>query len=262
VSHRHDNRDPGHQRAQVDGHSVTFPNQDAQGGGFLAAPSGEGPHPGLVVVPENLGLTEHRRRETLEMASRGFAVLTVNLYMREGGEPPQGPFANDEERRRANFLAMPDEQAVGDILAAGEWLASQPDVGDVGVIGFCSGGGQAFVAACTRPGPFDCLVSVYGTIVLPGELTPDRAPLSRLPLTASLSIPLQAHYGEADHVVPITDVQALETELSAHNLDAELFRYPGAGHVFAAPWHPNYDPEATASLWPRVYRFLDSHLSP
>jgi carboxymethylenebutenolidase len=240
---------------------VTFPNGDVEIRGFAARPA-DGRHPGLVVVPENIGLTDHRLAETAEMARHGFAVLALSLYSRIGGDPPRGPFASEDERRRANFLAMPDEQAVGDIVAAGAWLRRQPWVRgpEVGLLGFCSGGSQGFVTACTRPGAFKCLVSIYGNVVLPPELTPDWKPQSRLPLAPDLSCPMQGHYGTEDHVVPLAEVDAFDAELRAHDREHEFFRYPGAGHVFAMPSHPNHHAAATAEMWPRVYDFLERHL--
>jgi carboxymethylenebutenolidase len=241
---------------------VTCPNGDVEVSALLARPAGSGSHPGLVVVPENIGLTDARQEETAEMASHGLAVLAISPYSRIGGSPPAGPFKDDDERRRANFLAMPDEQIVGDILAAAAWLSSQPFVaGGVGALGFCSGGSQAFVTASTHPGIFECLVSIYGNIVLPAELTPDWKPVSRLPLVRSLSCPFQGHFGSDDFVVPPADVDALEDEFRAQGIEAEIYRYAGAGHVFAGRAHPNYNREAAELMWPRVYNFLSSHLA-
>jgi carboxymethylenebutenolidase len=245
---------------EVDCQQVSFANSRVHVAGFFARPAEPGNYRGVLVVPENLGLTEHRQAETAAMAERGYAVLAVNLFSRMGGRPPAGPFADDAERRRSNFLAMPDEQAVGDITTAARWLRAQPSVSGVALLGFCSGGSQAFVAACTHPGMFDCVVSIYGNIVLPGELTRDYQPISRLRHVRGLDCPMQGHYGERDHVVPPEDVDALEQELHRYNRVAEIHRYPGAGHVFADPRHPNYNQEATELLWSRVYPFLEQRV--
>ena len=246
---------------EVDCQLVSFPNSRVHVAGFFARPTEPGNHRGVVVVPENVGLTEHRQAETAAMAEHGYAVLAVNLFSRVGGRPPAGPFVDDAERRRTNFLAMPDEQALGDILAGARWLRAQPSVSGIGVLGFCSGGSQAFVAACTHPGMFDCVVSIYGNIVLPGELTRDFNPISRLRHVRGLSCPFQGHYGELDHVVPPEDVDALEQELRRYDRVAEVHRYPGAGHVFADPGHPNHDRVATELLWSRVYPFLAERIA-
>jgi carboxymethylenebutenolidase len=247
--------------AEVTREFVTFPNGRVNVNALLVRPRDLDECPGVVVVPENIGLTEHRQKESAELAAEGFAVLAINPYTRHGGKPPAGPFASEDERRRANFLAMPDEQIVGDIIAGGEWLGEQPGVGAVGILGFCSGGSQAFVAAATHPGAFTCLVTIYGNVVLPGELTPDYQPVSRLRHARALQCPFQGHYGVKDHVVPIDDVEALEQELDRYQRDAEVFRYEGAGHVFADPGHPNHHPQATSELWPRVHGFLKQRLA-
>lgn len=47
---------------------------------------------------------------------------------------------------------MPNEQIIGDVEGAIAYLRGQADSnGKVGVIGFCSGGRQAYLAACEIP---------------------------------------------------------------------------------------------------------------
>ena len=50
-------------------------------------------------------------------------------------------------------------------------------------------------------------------------------------------------------------------EFRAQGIEAEIYRYAGAGHVFAGRAHPNYNREAAELMWPRVYSFLSSHLA-
>jgi dienelactone hydrolase len=40
---------------------------------------------------------------------------------------------------------------------------------------------------------------------------------------------------------------------------AELFLYPGSGHLFADPGLPDHDPAAAALLTSRTLAFLDAH---
>ena len=60
---------------------------------------------------------------------------------------------------------MPDDQLVGDVDAAARHLRSLPSSnGRLGVIGYCSGGRQSFLAACRLP--FDAAVDCYGAGVV------------------------------------------------------------------------------------------------
>jgi len=241
---------------------VTFRSGHDEIGGFIARPRSQGPWPGLVVGHENLGLTEYRQNETVQMAGHGMAVLVTNLYSRIGGKAPAGPFATPDERRRAAFLSMPDDRSADDFLASAAWLRDQSyvDAKAVALLGFCSGGSLAFYTVCKRPGVFRCLVSIYGNIILRGDFTEDRQPKSRLPLAPSLSCPMQGHYGAKDSEIAPAHVADLWRILAEHDKQFEFYSYAGANHIFADSSHPNHQPEATRLMWARTYRYLREQL--
>ena len=63
---------------------------------------------------------------------------------------------------------MPDDQVVGDCAAALNWLKAQPTSnGKVGIIGTCSGGRHALLAASRTPG-FDAVADLWGGGVVHG----------------------------------------------------------------------------------------------
>jgi carboxymethylenebutenolidase len=242
---------------------VSIPGPQVPITAFVARPGHDAPVPVVVVVHENPGITEWRQQETVRLSSEwGYALVVMSTYSRIGATPPQGPFATPDERRRAAFLAMPDDQVARDLDVTMAWVRAQSGfrADAVGLLGFCSGGGQAFYAACTRPDIADCLVVIYGNIVLRGEFTTDRVPLDRIPLVSGLRAPMQGHFGSRDHEVPPAHVDRLERELAATGKTAEIHRYPDAGHVFSDRTHPNYDDAATRLMWGRVQDFLGRHL--
>jgi carboxymethylenebutenolidase len=157
---------------------------------------------------------------------------------------------------------MPDEQVAGDVQTTIDWVRRQPEYRSdaVALLGFCSGGGQALYAACTRGRIADCVVLIYGNIILRSQFTVDREPLDRLPLVRNLDTPLQGHFGELDHEIPPEHVDRLDAELARHGKTGQLFRYAGARHVFSDETHANYDPAATKLMWDRITRFLHSRL--
>lgn len=226
---------------------------------FVARPAEATNAPALVVIPENLGITDWRQEETRRMAIElGWPVVVMSPYSRLGGEPPRGPFETADNRRRAAFLAMPDEQVARDLDATAAWVSAQSFTrdGPPALLGFCSGGGQAIYAAATRPGLVACVVSIYGNIVLRGEFTEDGTPLERFEYTQRLQCPVQLHVGSEDIEIPAAHVDRFEAELAEHGKQHEVYRYQGANHIFADERHPNYDPQATALMWPRIYSFL------
>ena len=185
----------------------------------------------------------------------------MSPYSRIGGEPPAGPFATQDERRRAAFLAMPDQQVAQDLARTVTWIRAREYTNErlPALLGFCTGGGQALYSVCTRAGLFACVVSIYGNLVLAGEFTEDRQPLDRLPLVAGLDCPLQFHVGTRDFAISPEHVDQLEAELLRTYKTYELYRYPGANHIFADATHPNYDANAAGQLWERTYDFLVRH---
>jgi carboxymethylenebutenolidase len=213
----------------------------------------------LIIIPENPGITEWRQEETRRMAAElDWALVVMSPYSRIGGQPPQGPFDTPDDRRRAAFLAMPDEQVAHDLTATASWLAARDyaSADRPAVLGFCSGGGQAIYVAATRPEVAACVVSIYGNIVLRGEFTEDRTPIERFEYASRIECPVQMHVGTLDFEIPAAHVDRFEADLAEHGKDHEIYRYPGADHIFSDERHPNYNPEATAEMWPRIFSFL------
>lgn len=236
-----------------------IPSPEVEIVAFVARPVEATPSPALIVIPENPGITEWRQEETQRMATDlDWPVVVMSPYSRIGGEPPRGPFETADDRRRAAFLAMPDEQVARDLDATAAWVRAQSFTrgGPPALLGFCSGGGQAIYAAATRPDLVACVVSIYGNIVLRGEFTEDRVPLERFQYARELASPVQLHVGSEDSEIPAAHVDRFEAELAAHCKQHEVYRYSGANHIFSDERHPNYDPEATAQMWPRIYSFL------
>jgi carboxymethylenebutenolidase len=231
---------------------------------FVAKPEGEGPFPVLFVIPENPGLVKGRQEETLRQVKElGAAVVVLSPYSRLGGSPPPGPWESQDQRRRANFLAMPDEQVADDLDLLVTWVLDNEPWADpkrAALLGYCSGGGQAFYAVATRKIPVRCLVAIYGNILLRGDFTADWQPIDRIPMASKVDLPFQGHFGSLDHEIGPEQVARLDAELERAGKDYVIYNYEGAGHVFADPNHPNHHPEATKLLWERTYAFLHRFL--
>lgn len=66
-------------------------------------------------------------------------------------------------------------------------------------------------------------------------------------------VPSQAHVAEDDEFRE-PDAEAEYAEVAG----AELFLYPGSGHLFAEPGHPDYDEQAALLATERVLAFLSA----
>jgi dienelactone hydrolase len=74
-----------------------------------------------------------------------------------------------------------------------------------------------------------------------------------------VGVPLQIHMMEGDEWA-MEDLPAAR-ELAESTAEAELFLYPGNGHLFADSSLPDYDEGAAALLEQRVLAFLDASSS-
>src|SRR6185295_5989052 len=109
----------------------------------------------------------------------GFAALCPNLHHRYA----PGAKATDAAAAAIEAGGVPDDQCIGDVRGAADYLRALPDSnGRVGVIGYCSGGRQAYVVACRLE--LDAAVDCYGgrVVATADELTPLR-PVAAIDLT-------------------------------------------------------------------------------
>ena len=69
-------------------------------------------------------------------------------------------------------------------------------------------------------------------------------------------LPLHLHIAEPDRYQPAAEVAAWEQAMSGAGAAVQVFRYPGAGHLFTDPDDPDFDEPAAALAWERSLRFL------
>ena len=111
---------------------------------YFARPLGEGPFPGIVLVPHLPGWDEFYRETTRRFAHHGYLAICPNINQRFGHGTPEDVAA----KARAEG-GVSDDSVIGDSEASMEYLRSLPNLnGKVGVFGTCSGGRQAFLIAC------------------------------------------------------------------------------------------------------------------
>src|SRR5262245_13429836 len=180
---------------------------------YYARPLGRGPFPGMVLIHHMPGWDEWYREATRRFAHHGYAALSPNLYFRAGHGAPEDVAA---KVRAAGGVS--DEQVLGDLAGAQRYLRAMPYInGKVGVFGTCSGGRQAFLAACRLPG-FDAAVDCWGggVVMAPEALNP-RQPVAPIDYAQDLSCPLLGLFGEEDQNPTPAQVAQLEAALKTHS---------------------------------------------
>jgi carboxymethylenebutenolidase len=224
--------------------------------GYFARPLGAGPFPGLVIIHHAPGLDEETEDVTRRLGARGFATLTPYLYTRESREVDPATAA---KLVRAGG-GLRDDQMLGDVAGAVARLRSEPySSGRVGILGFCSGGRQAYLAACQIE--VEAAIDCYGGSVVAGpeKLTATR-PTAPIDLTGSLSCPTLGIFGGQDPHVPPEHIAAIDARMAAEGKVFEYHVYQDAPHAFLGHYHVSYRVEAAMLAWERIFDFLDRHL--
>jgi carboxymethylenebutenolidase len=228
------------------------------GEAYYARPLGGGPWPGVVLIHHMPGWDEWIKETTRKVAHHGFATISPHLYFREG------PGSPDEIGARTRAAGgVPDEQVMGDVAACMEFLRSQPYAnGKVGVIGFCSGGRHAYLAACTLPA-IDAMVDCWGgnVVVDDPKLLSAKRPVAPIDLTDGIRCPVLGLFGNEDANPDPDQVDRIEAALKKLGKDYELHRYDGAGHAFFNAARPAYRPEQALDGWSKVLAFYRRHLA-
>jgi carboxymethylenebutenolidase len=224
---------------------------------YFARPLGPGPFPGMVVIHHMPGWDEWYREATRKFAHHGYAAISPNLYYRAGHGTPEDVAA---KVRAAG--GVPDDQAVGDIAGAMQLLRSLPtNNGQVGVFGTCSGGRQAYLAACRVQG-FDAVVDCWGgrVVMTKDQLTPN-SPVAPIDYTPDLTCPVLGLFGEQDSSPSPEQVALHEEALKKHGKSYEFHMYPDAGHGFFYYHRPNYRQQQAVDGWQKIFAFLEKYLS-
>src|SRR6266851_1341142 len=224
---------------------------------YLAQPLGDGPFGGVVVIHHMPGYDEATKEMTRRFAAHGYLALCPNLYWREApGASSDDAYAIARARR-----GVPDERLVGDVDGAATYLKSlASSSGKIATIGYCSGGRQSFLAACSLS--LAAAVNCSGAFVVAPP--PQEAPTSATPilhLAKNLSCPLLGLFGKDDKVPTPAEVAELEQELAAHKKTYEFHMYDDAGHAFFATDRPSYRPEAANAGWKAIWEFFGRYLS-
>lgn len=238
---------------------VAFRGHNGDNGeAYCARPLREGKFPGIVVIHHLPGWDEWTTEVVRKFAHHGFAAIAPHLYFREG---PGSPDDIGARVRAAGGVA--DDQVMGDVAGAMAYLHAQPySSGKVGVIGFCSGGRHAYLAACKLKN-IDAAVDCWGGNVIVDNANDlnSKRPVAPIDLTEAMTCPLLGIFGNDDHNPTADQVNRTEAVLKRLRRNYEFYRYDGAGHAFFNYARDAYRPEQAMDGWRKVFAFLNRHLA-
>jgi dienelactone hydrolase len=176
--------------------------------------------PGLLMVPDWLGINDASIAKAKQQAGRDYVVLLVDMYGK--GVHPK----NDQEARAEIMKLYPKPQLMRDRMTAAlttfkAQAKSVPlDTDKIGAFGFCFGGSSVLELA--RSGaPLAGIVSFHGGLS------------TQLPAAAnSVQTPLLVLNGANDKGVA-PDIVPFEKEMDNAGADWQFVNFSGAEHCFA-----------------------------
>jgi len=205
---------------------------------YLAYPERPQPAPAVIVIHEIFGQSDFVRQTTEQLAKDGFVAIAPDLLSRRGGTP-----ATPDSARKLIATLNADTVTL-DLDATRHYLNKLKAVrsGEIGVIGFCWGGGQSFRYATNAP-ELKAFVVCYGPAPDPADMAKIRA--------KGLGV-----YAENDARIDggLPDATAA---MKTAGKDYPYAIYPGVGHGF---FRTREKPEVADSAWNAVIRFFRANL--
>jgi carboxymethylenebutenolidase len=193
----------------------------------------------VVLLPGSFGWRPDYARFARTFADSGFVALAIDYYAEAG------PGASSAEVSR-NWTVWQST-----IRNAVTYLENSPAVAGrpLGLVGYSRGAFLALSVADSTP-------SIGAVVDFYGGGSDDDPPIDRI----AHFPPLLILHGEADSEVPVALAHRLYDRMRAHGGDVEMHLYPGAQHVFNAPWSSNYSESDATDAWRRTITFLRQRL--
>jgi carboxymethylenebutenolidase len=222
--------------------TVRFRSGDETVSAYLAVPDSGGSHPALVVIHEWWGLNDWVKEQAQQFAEQGYVALALDLY--------RGKVAYDPNLAHELSRGLPQDQAIRDLKAAFDYLASRADVrkDKIGSVGWCMGGGFSLLLAVNESKLAACVVNY-------GSMPTDKEDIQKI------QAPVLGNFGAEDRGIPPSAVGAFEDAMKAAHKSIDVKIYEGAGHAFENRNNKlGYREGAANDAWARTLDFLNRTL--
>ncbi|MEX2046084.1 MAG: dienelactone hydrolase family protein [Chloroflexota bacterium] len=210
---------------------------------YMARPNVSGQVPGVVVIHENRGQTEHIRDVVRRAATAGFVAVNIDLAARDGGAAR----LTDSAAYNAAIAKRDLAAKLSDHNATIAFLKAQSS-GAIGVTGFCFGGGETWNIVTAGTPDVKAAVPYYG---------PQPANYAEL---ATTKIAVSAVYAELDTRITSSTMQ-MEQELKMSGSPYAITIYPGVNHAFHNDTNTDrYNAAAAQRAWVATVEWFRKYL--
>jgi carboxymethylenebutenolidase len=240
---------------------VRIPMSDGTADGYLYAPDGAGPWPGVLYYPHGLGIDSGFHIMSRRLAGEGYVVLLPNIYYRTtAGTPFPEPIDFSAPATRQRFMELSGpltadvmEQDAIDYL---DFLDDQDIVqtGPMGTVGYCLTGKMAIRTAAAAPDVIGAAASFHG-----GGLYTDAPDSPHLQLPRIESAHLYFGHAQNDNGMTAEAIGKLEAALAAWGGRFESETYP-ALHGWTVPGGHVYDAEQAERHFDKLTELFDGAL--
>ncbi len=238
-------------QAELKSHQLEYTHAGQQLQGYLVYDTDKlkpGKNPALLVYHAWMGIGEHEKKWSNQLAEQGYIVFAPDIYGK-GIRPTTPQAAAEQAGKYRKDRALMRARAQAGL----KQLQTHPrvDASKIGALGFCFGGGVALELA--RSG-----AAVSGVVSLHGNLdTPNPTDAQKI------KGQLLVLHGAADPHVPMTQVAAFQQEMHAAKVDWQMHMYGQAVHAFTDPKAGNdpskgaaYDASAASKAWAATVQFF------
>ena len=208
---------------------------------YVAKPNVSGRVPGVVVIHENRGQTEHIRDVVRRAATAGFVAVNIDLTARQGG----GDKLGDAVTGVIGNLAL--QQKLADHTATLTYLKANTS-GAIGVVGFCFGGGEVWNLLAAGA-DLKAAVPYYGP-----------QPSNYQDIGSKAKAATLAVYAEQDTRITSTAPQ-MEEQLKKAGVPNQISIFPGVNHAFHNDTGARYAPEAAQKAWVDTINWFRKYLA-
>lgn len=215
----------------------------------------EGTSPGVLFLPDGIGLRQSQSDMARRLAGDGFNVLLPNIYYRTAKPPifpPKPDLSDPKTRERFTELTstLTPDAMVRDGRAYADFLSSQQGVREpLGVIGFCFTGAFALRLAAAMPDRIAAAASFHG-----GRLYQDSAASPHLHLP-DVKGRLYFGHAENDASMPAEAIRQFEDALAEWGGRFESETY-SARHGWTVPDSAAYDEPEAERAWRKIREFF------
>ena len=204
---------------------------------YRADPAGK-PRGAIVVIQEIFGVNAHIKEVADGYAADGYLAIAPALYDRLERNFDVGYTPPEIEKGRALRAKVNVDHAMQDVAAT---VKEASKAGKVGIVGYCWGGFIAWMASARVPG-LAASAPYYGGGIL------DNADIEP-------KVPVMAHFGEKDAMIPVEGVKKLAEKHKKH----QVFIY-AADHGFNCDHRGSYHAPSAKQARERTLEFFRKHV--